>query len=98
LYDRWQKPGDNAKFKAIKETRSNPMSSRFVEDNNILSGESISVGYENSTAGWLKRIKASSINCKAYMNDIFRLSTVQNERGIDYPFARSVSVSVGVRF
>jgi hypothetical protein len=98
LYDRWQKPGDNAKFKAIMQSRSNPMSSRFVEDNNILSGESISVGYENSTAGWLKRIKASSINCRAYMNDIFRVSTVKNERGIDYPFARSVSLSVGVRF
>ncbi|HEX6429672.1 MAG TPA: SusC/RagA family TonB-linked outer membrane protein [Niastella sp.] len=98
LTDRWKKPGDNARFKAITETRANPMSSRFVEDNNILAGESISVGYENSTARWLKTIKASSVTCKAYMNDIFRLSTVQNERGIDYPFARSVSFSVGVRF
>jgi hypothetical protein len=74
------------------------MSSRFVQDNNILSGETISVGYENSTAGWLKRVRASSINCRAYMYDIFRISTVKNERGIDYPFARSVSFSVGVRF
>jgi hypothetical protein len=98
LTERWQKPGDNAKFKAITESRSNPMSSRFVEDNNILAGESISIGYENSTAGWLKRVRASSVTCKAYMNDIFRLSTVLNERGIDYPFARAVSFSVGVRF
>lgn len=98
LYDRWQKPGDNAKFKGITDDTADPMSSRFVEDNNILAGESISVGYENSTAGWLKRIRASSVTCRAYMNDIFRLSTVKNERGIDYPFARSVSLSVGVRF
>ncbi|WP_216823607.1 SusC/RagA family TonB-linked outer membrane protein [Niastella vici] len=98
LHDRWQKPGDNAKFKSIKEITSNPMSSRFVEDNNILSGESISVGYENSTARWVKALRASSVTCRAYMNDIFRLSTVRNERGIDYPFARSVSLSVGVRF
>jgi TonB-linked SusC/RagA family outer membrane protein len=98
LSERWKKPGDNAKFKAISEISSNPMSSRFVEDNNILAGESISVGYETSNARWLKAVSASSVTFRAYMNDIFRLSTVMNERGIDYPFARSVSFSVGVRF
>ena len=30
LHDRWQKPGDKAKFKSIKETSSTPMSSRFA--------------------------------------------------------------------
>lgn len=29
LYDRWQKPGDKAKFKAIDNFESTPMSSRF---------------------------------------------------------------------
>ncbi|WP_295123215.1 SusC/RagA family TonB-linked outer membrane protein [uncultured Chitinophaga sp.] len=98
LTERWQKPGDQARFKAITEVRSNPMSSRFVEDNNILAGESISVGYEATQARWLQSIGASSLTFRAYMNDIFRLSTVKNERGIDYPFARSVSFSAGVRF
>lgn len=98
LSERWQKPGDNARFKAISETRSNPMSSRFVEDNNLLAGESISLGYETSTARWLKAIRVSSVSFRGYMNDIFRISTVMNERGIDYPFARSVSFSVGARF
>lgn len=98
LYDRWQQPGDVAKFKSIKETTSNPMSSRFVQDDNVLAGESISVSYENSTARWLKSIRASSVIFKGFTNDIFRLSTVLNERGLDYPFARSVSFSVGVRF
>jgi hypothetical protein len=98
LYDRWQQPGDNAKFKSIMDNRSNPMSSRFVEDYNVLSGESISLGYENSTAAWLKRIKASSVTFRGYMNDIFRVATIKNERGIDYPFSRSFSLSVGVRF
>jgi hypothetical protein len=98
LYDRWQKPGDNAKFKAINDISDNPMSSRFVQDNNVLSGETISLGYENSTAAWLKRARASSVSFRLYMYDIFRISTVKNERGIDYPFARSVSFSAGVRF
>jgi TonB-linked SusC/RagA family outer membrane protein len=98
LYDRWQKRGDNAKFKSINDIANNPMSSRFVQDNNVLSGETISLGYENSTANWLKRVRASSVTFRVYAFDIFRISTVKNERGIDYPFARSVSFSAGVRF
>jgi TonB-linked SusC/RagA family outer membrane protein len=97
LYERWKKPGDQAKFKAISQTDVTPISSRFVENNNVLSCESISAGYE-STASWLKKIGASSFTVRAYMNDIFRISTVKNERGLDYPFARSVSMSLGIRF
>ncbi|MCC8173684.1 MAG: hypothetical protein LIO65_04660 [Odoribacter sp.] len=97
LYDRWKQPGDIAKFKRISDTNISPMSSRFVEDNNILTCESVSFGYETE-AKWLKNIGASSLNVRAYMNDIFRISTIKNERGIDYPFARSVSMSVGLRF
>ena len=33
-----------------------------------------------------------------YMNDIFRISSFKEERGLDYPFARSLSFSLGVRF
>lgn len=98
LYDRWKKPGDEAKFKAISRTEQTPISSRFVADNNMLVGESFSLGYESSTASWLKSIRASSITLRAYMNDIFHISTIKNERGLDYPFARSVSFSAGIRF
>ena len=98
LYDRWQKPGDNARFKSISTTAYTPMSSRFVADNNMLIGESFSFGYETSKASWLKAVRASSITFRAYMNDIFYVSTIKNERGLDYPFARSVSFSAAVRF
>lgn len=97
LYNRWQRPGDEAKFKSIADSKITPISSRFVEDNNVLSGESISLGYE-SMASWLKKIGASSMSVRAYMNDIFHISTVKNERGLSYPFARSVSFSLGVTF
>ena len=99
LYDRWKEPGDQAKFKGlwVFGDAQYRMSSRFVMDNNILSGESINISYETS-ALWLRHIGASSLNVSAYMNDIFRLSTIKDERGIDYPFARSVSFSIGLRF
>ena len=97
LYDRWQKPGDVAKFKAISLNETTPMSSRFVADENTLSCESVSIGYETQDR-WLRHFGASSMTIRGYMNDIFRISTVKNERGLDYPFARSVAFSLGIRF
>jgi len=97
LYDRWKNPGDNSKFKKISLSMSSDMTSRFVEDNNIISGESISFGYESQDS-WLQKIGATSLTLRAYMNDIFRISTVKNERGIYYPFSRSISFSLGLRF
>ena len=97
LYDRWQRPGDKAKFKAISLTESTPMSSRFVADERTFSCESVSIGYETQ-ARWLHAVGASSLSVRGYMNEIFRLSTVKNERGIDYPFARNISFSLSVRF
>ena len=73
------------------------MSSRFVQDNNLLRCESVSLGYETDAA-WLKKFGASSMTLRAYMNDLFNISSIKEERGIEYPFARSVSFSLGLRF
>ena len=97
LYDRWKKPGDKAKFKAIDDYSSTPMSSRFVVTENTFSGESISIGYDMDAA-WLRVAGIQGMNFRVYMNDIFRISSFKEERGLDYPFARSVSFSLGVRF
>ena len=95
LYDRWKEPGDMAKFKGISVTDSSPISSRFVMKNNYISMESIRVGYEIPER-WLKKIRISGMNLSGYMNQIWRISSIKDERGIDYPFARSVSFSLSV--
>lgn len=98
LVDRWQKPGDVAKYKNIKDLSPTKMSSRFVLTENTFSGESISIGYD-ATIPWLKKnVGVSGVTVRAYMNDIFRLTTFKEERGLDYPFARSISFSLGLRF
>ena len=97
LYDRWKQPGDKAKFKSISDKTSTPMSSRFVVTENTFSGEAISVGYE-TTATWLRYAGIQGLNLRAYMNDIFRISSFKEERGIEYPFARTVTFSLGLRF
>lgn len=97
LYDRWKKPGDNAKFKAISLTEETPISSRFVADENTFSCESITVNYETQ-AKWLRYAGITSLTVSASTTDIFRISSVKNERGLNYPFQRSVNFSVGIRF
>lgn len=97
LYDRWSVPGQEAQFKGISLTQRTDKSSRFVMDENTFTGESFNVGYE-FTQPWIKKAGLSSLTLQAYMNDIFRVSSVKAERGIDYPFARSVSFSVSAVF
>ena len=98
LYDRWQNPGDIAQFKGIREyLASNPMSSRFVQNNDYLTIESVRIGYELPYK-WMKVIGAQGMSINAYMNDIARWSTIKEERGTSYPFARSVTVALGLNF
>ena len=93
LYNRWQKPGDIAQFKNIADATNTPMSSRFVQKENTLSLESFQIGYEfdPQLAG---KLGISGMRINAYMNNIFRLSTIKEERGTSYPFARSVSLAL----
>ena len=97
LYDRWQKPGDVAKFKGISLTENTPMSSRFVQKNNYLELESVRLSYEFNQK-WMEKARIQGFILSAYMNDICRFSTIEDERGISYPFARSVSLSLTVNF
>lgn len=97
LYDRWQRTGDEAQFKGISLTETTKISSRFVQKENMISGESFSLGYDFESAK-LKRYGMSALRLQANMNDIFRISSVKEERGIDYPFARNVSMSLSVTF
>lgn len=96
---RWKQPGDIVKFKRINDlTGKTQMSSRFIEKENTIECTSINLGYRTSTARFLKYMKASSFSANFYMNDIFRISTIKEERGIDYPFERSFTISLGLGF
>ncbi|MFR5656752.1 MAG: hypothetical protein ACLUDU_01555 [Butyricimonas faecihominis] len=102
MYDRWQKPGDHAQYKKITSTVSDnetaPMTSRYVQKENTLSGESISLAYEFGEQKWLKKVFLKNMTIRANMNDVFRCSTIKAERGTSYPFARTVSFSVNMTF
>lgn len=95
LYDRWQKPGDYAQFKNIAASENTPMSSRFVQTEDILSLESLQIGYEFEPQ-LARNLGVSGLRLSAYMNDIFRISNIKQERGTSYPFARSFSFALSV--
>ncbi len=94
---RWQKPGDVTFFKDIKNTDITPASSRFVQDENSLQLTSVSLAY-NFAKAWLKKIGFQTMRVEAQMSDVFRLSTVKRERGLDYPFARTVQLGLYLQF
>ena len=56
------------------------------------------MAYDFSDSNWVNSLGLSRLRLTAYMNDIFRLSTIQVERGIEYPFAQSVSLSLNASF
>lgn len=94
LYDRWQKPGDIAQFTGIANRTAN-LTSRFVQEDNHFIGESFSMNWRSS-AQWIRDLKLQSLSLTFYLNDIFRVEKIKSERGIDYPYARTGSLSLNV--
>ena len=95
---RWQKPGDVTKLKSIKDrylvTRP---TSRFIQRNNNITFNSLSVGYDLDQR-WIQSIGLSMVKVQFTMNDVAVFSTVKQERGLSYPFARTFNFSLNVSF
>lgn len=101
--DRWQQAGDHTFFKGITREvngQSTKASSRFVMDDNQFAINTITLQYrfEQRYNKFLKNMGISSASVGLYLEDVFRCSTVKMERGIDYPFARQVSLSLNLAF
>lgn len=97
LYDRWSESNREAYFKGISLVQKTEKSSRFVMDDNSFVGESFNIGYEFPDR-IARRMRLGALNVQMTMTDVFRATSVRVERGIDYPFARTVTMSLGVTF
>ena len=91
--DRWKKPGDIAKFKDIADSTTPRQTSRFVKTNNYLTMQSLSVAYDLE-AKFLNKLNIRRMRLELLTNDLFYISSVKRERGLSYPFERSVEMSV----
>lgn len=97
LYDRWSENNRVAYFKGISLVQRTEKSSRFVMDDNSLVGESFNIGYEFPDR-IVRKMRLGALNVQLTSSDIFRATSVRVERGIDYPFARTVTMSLGITF
>lgn len=101
LSDKWVQPGDEALYRAFSfVTGDNRVgsSSRFVQKNNYLTLSTITLGYTLYNRETLKKWKLENLRFNMTLNDIARISTIQIERGTDYPFARRISFGASVTF
>lgn len=98
LYSRWQNPGDISQYKGISLTKETPISSRFVQRDNYLRGESARLSWDFSRDQWIKRLFLKDLRFNVSFNDFFDLSEMKRERGTDYPFQRAISFGLSARF
>ena len=98
LSQRWQKPGDITPLKNIANRNQTTQStSRFVQDNNEFSINSISLSYDFNPE-WVKRIGLDVLRIQASTNDLVTFSSIKQERGLSYPFARTFNFGLSVSF
>lgn len=98
---RWAKPGDKAQFRILNpnglETKA---TSRFIMDENIFQGSSLSVYYrmDRTNTKFISHWGLSSAKVTFNMEDFFYWSTVKRERGLYYPYSRQFTFALNVAF
>lgn len=97
LEGRWKKPGDVTFFKDIADRTTSKTTSRFIQDNNYLQMSNLAIYYKFAHK-LLRRIGIDNIKLGTNLSDVFYLSTIKRERGLDYPFARTFSFSFNLSF
>lgn len=108
---RWKTPGQMTQFRRIYNDYNNyPLyfealdegsytraTTRFVQDNNELNLSAISLYYDLPRK-CLKPLGFERLRVQANMNDVYKWSTIEIERGTSYPFARTLSLSLSATF
>lgn len=98
---RWQNPGDHSQFRALNpHGQGTKATSRFVMDENVFQGSTLSLYYraDAKNTKFIKNWGLTSAKIGFTMEDLFYLSSVKRERGLDYPFSRQFTFSLNVAF
>ena len=97
LTQRWTKPGDVAKYRGYGNTSQLKPTSRFVQKDDFLSMTSARLSY-TLNANDLQSLGISLLKFTLSTNDLFYVSTIKQERGLSYPFARTFYFSLQANF
>jgi hypothetical protein len=85
----------NGNWVAIPTTQP---TSRFVQRRDELSIGSISAYYDLGRLAYVKNMGLNRLRLAFNMNELYTFSTIKAERGTDYPFARTMSLSLTAEF
>mgnify|MGYP000847789063 CR=1 FL=1 len=97
-YGRWSKPGDIAAFKGLDVTSTTYKTSRFVQKENTLTCQSLTLQYELKNFKITKNSIIDDILFTASTSDLFYLSSIKRERGLYYPFSHQYNFSINITF
>lgn len=102
LTERWKQPGDLASFKRIQTdhyngNRTTKATSRFVQDYNWVNLNSITLEYDVNSM-LIKPIGLSMLRLSIGANDLARWSSVELERGLSYPYSKTINFSLKASF
>ena len=98
---RWEKPGDVTPYVGFSPTGANtPASTRFIMNDNEVRFATLNLGYRftGDNYKYLRLANIDVLTLNFTTNDIARLSSIKMERGLDYPFARSYTLSLSIMF
>jgi len=98
LEDTWTTVGQNAAFRQVtyRPTTTRP-TTRFVQRDNELRLATVTAYYDFKLLN-IRRLGMERLRLSFSMNDVFRLTTIQIERGLDFPFSRTFSFSLAATF
>ncbi|HKG07719.1 MAG TPA: SusC/RagA family TonB-linked outer membrane protein [Pedobacter sp.] len=94
---KWKQSGDHVFYKNIADLGTTDVNSRFIQDDNLLNLETVQLTYDLDPK-IAKRLSMSNLNFTLTANDVVRWSSIKEERGIDYPFARSITFGIRAAF
>lgn len=99
--DRWSETNRYAKYKGMSLfNQETPTSTRFLQKYHEFVFNTISINYrfDPKQFKFLEACRIAGMTLNASMQDIGRISSVKQERGLDYPFARSFNLSLSILF
>ncbi len=103
LTERWKNPGDITQYKGLRDENGFTVStrtyvtSRFLQKNNFINLSSLSASYQLPDK-ISRKAKLKTTRFSFIANNITRWSSIEMERGLDYPFARTFTFNLVTNF
>lgn len=94
---RWKTPGQITRFKKFDSASKTRPTTRFIQNRNELTISAISLYYDFPQK-ICQSLKMQRLKLACNMNNLHTFSSIEIERGTEYPFARQFSLSLVATF